>query len=120
MELLQLTRSIIKGTADLHALKRSGRLRAEHLWVAEAGAEKYIRAVAVGDLAHPTIKAMRLDICTTECDGVTARPSGGGGFGYCGPALEEHLDGPEDSRTCGCLIEGKASVRSERCPRGKW
>lgn len=104
----------------IRQLRDEGKLKPEHFWVGLRGATKYARAVAAGDIALPQLVADRLDKCAA-CPALVpenslpyAHP------GWCGPPLEEHLEGPVRERTCGCLLIGKAHVQREMCPRGKW
>lgn len=117
--LKQLCEAVLAGTADLMALRQSGELTDDMLWVAEEGRDKYVRAVAAGDITPRLLRAARLRRCGA-CPNRRRRPKQRSGLGYCGQPFQDHRDGPPGRRTCGCLLEGKASVLSEKCDSGMW
>lgn len=68
-----------------------------------------------GDIAPATAIDHRKGKCAT-CPARTEFA----GAAYCGPIGENRLHLPLAKRTCGCLIDAKAAVASEECPRGRW
>lgn len=91
-------------------------------WQAAKGAERFVSAMATGDIASAPVVAARLSECR-KCatrvritiDGANAESD------WCGPPLEDHQNHTDPfRRSCGCLIAGKVRVGSELCPRGKW
>jgi len=117
----EICRQIATGAATVAALAAAGNLDRASAWVGLKGAERYVRAVAGGDVAGPALRARRLATCA-GCPAAT--PAAGGRIlaGYCGEPLVDltHAGVPVTERTCGCLLPAKASVASERCPRGRW
>lgn len=110
-------RAFLSGGLDIMAMARAGELTPRKAWVAMKGAEKYVRAVASGDVADSETITLRLAQCRV-CP--AASVPGRVYLSYCGTPLDEKLDGPVQERTCGCVCAGKASVQSEKCPRGRW
>ena len=120
--------------AGVHTLARlvlEGRIERRHWWVALRGAERWVRAIAAGDVADDAAARSRVAVCD-RCEACTREGLDALAVPvtkmYCGPALEDRTGKAEP--TCGCLVgltvegvadpAGKTMVRSERCPRGKW
>jgi len=83
------------------------------------GAEKFVTAIASGDVAPPELVAARIEVCRACPHKVERKlPLMVAESSWCGPPLEEHMD--ELRPTCGCLLAGKVRVESERCPQDKW
>ena len=78
-----------------------------------AGATRFVRAIAAGDIADDATIDARRRVCAA-CPARTMHD----GAAYCGEAFVDRMGEPEP--TCGCLIEGKTAVASEACPRGLW
>lgn len=110
----------LAGANVLRQLRDEKKLLPEHFWVSLRGSQKYVKAVASGDIALPQQVVARLEICQ-KCPALVeethlphATP------GWCGPPLESHMKIAQEDRTCGCLVRAKIHVASETCPRGKW
>jgi hypothetical protein len=95
----------------------------EALVVAAKGAERFLPALARGDVATEEIQAMRIATCkrcpwmqTEQAPGATGEST------WCGKALtpREGPEVPPGERTCGCLLAAKVAVASESCPQDKW
>jgi hypothetical protein len=109
--------TITRGGATFTALALAGKIGPREAWIGMRGAARYLEAVAAGDVAPEAAIEARLRVCRA-CPARTADEDVPEAAGYCGPAFAaaELPDGP----TCGCALEGKASVASEVCPRGRW
>jgi len=120
VQLIDVARTVTAGTATLVQLAVRGELRREHVWLGVRGAGRYARAVASGDVADDEGIDERLygQRGCKNCPARTITSEGGYVASWCGTPLVEGRDdlGP----TCGCLVEAKASVASEACPRGRW
>lgn len=122
MTKVEIAKLALRGSLDARTLVREGRMDRAMAWTALEGARRYLEAIAEGDVADDAEIERRLEVCRA-CDAPTPLPSvPGARIGYCGPAFVDltHDRVPVESRTCGCLLAGKAAVRSERCPRGRW
>lgn len=136
---LSLTQLAAITLAERRALMIEGKLRPEHVGMALKGSTRYIKALALGDIAADEVTEERVKTCA-GCASMVVRTGmldladGKGVRGvrimHCGPPFEERpaegLRGP----TCGCLVgilidgkpraEGKTRVGSERCGQGEW
>lgn len=83
------------------------------------GAERFIGAIAAGDLADAGTVEVRRQACRT-CPSYTAEQVAGADApsAWCGPGLVDRMDA--DPPTCGCLLRLKVLVGSEECPQGRW
>lgn len=95
----------------------------EALIVAAKGAERFLPALAAGDVASEEIQAMRIATCR-RCPWMRTEtaPGAGSESSWCGKALtpREGPEVPPGERTCGCLLAAKVAVASEACPQDKW
>lgn len=108
------------------------------------GAEKYLKAIAAGDIAGSFdvgVRELACDRCSARV--VATSPGGISGwkFQWCGVPLHELVSGEKargnwrvaaevawreidwakvEGPACGCLLELKRLVASEVCPRGEW
>lgn len=78
------------------------------------GSERYLEAIAMGDVADASIVALRRAVCRGCPSRVRKALPGAKKSDWCGPPLKE------TGRTCGCLLAGKSIVASESCPQRKW
>lgn len=117
MHLRDVALTITRGGATFVALALDGKIGPMEAWIGMRGAGKYLDAVAAGDVATEDEVKRRLAVCLA-CPARMADQDVPEAAGWCGPPFEaaELPDGP----TCGCLIDAKASVASEMCPRGRW
>ena len=108
------------------------------------GAEKYLKAIAAGDVAGGFDVGVR-ELACARCSAraVATSPGGISGwkFEWCGVPLHELVSGEKaqghervlaevawrdvdwgkvEGPACGCLLELKRLVASEGCPRGEW
>ena len=112
---------VMHGGAVLVQLAIQGKLRPSHLWVGVRGAGRYAKAIASGDVASDQVVQERLcgERGCLSCPCVTSTTEPGGYVAHwCGTPLTVATD--DDGGTCGCLVEAKASVASEACPRRRW
>lgn len=87
------------------------------LMVGAAGAAKFARAIATGDIAPDNEVAFRRSVCLACPTRVRIQLADMEAPGdWCGNPLLP-ADAPP---SCGCLIYGKTLVGSERCPQNKW
>lgn len=120
LTLPQLARFVVAGTKTTVQLALEGELSAGRAWVAAKGAARYLEAIAADEIAPPEVVEAR----AAQCRSCPARREPGpddlSALGWCGEPLVEHLDGPVEERTCGCLLDGKVMVEGEACPRKRW
>ena len=90
----------------------------DRAWVAAKGAAKFAAAVEAGDIASAATVAARRSVCRACPSRVRVTVMGAvAASDWCGqPFVETAGERP----TCGCLLAGKTSVGSERCPQGRW
>lgn len=120
MSLPQLSRVVTAGTKTVVQLALEGELSGGRAWVAAKGAAKYLAAIAEEDLADPEVVESRGGRCRVCPARREPGPDDLATLGWCGEPLVERLSGPLWTRSCGCLLDGKVLVKSERCPRGWW
>lgn len=113
----EIAAAVTTGASRFVDLCIAGKVTRRSVWIGMQGAAKYARAIAAGDEADSDTKEARLAKCAM-CTARTADAAIPESAGWCGTPLmaEVRDDGP----TCGCLLEAKASVGSEKCPRGNW
>lgn len=117
MTLRDVALTITRGGATFTALALDGRIGPREAWLGMRGAAKYTASVASGDVADEALQERRLSVCSA-CPARTADADVPESSGWCGPPFEAATI--KGLPTCGCLLEGKAAVRSEKCPRGLW
>jgi len=113
----EIAAAVTTGASRFVDLCIAGEVTRRSVWIGMQGAAKYALAIAAGDEAGEDLE----DQLICECGVCTARTPDAAipaSAGWCGTPLmaEVRDDGP----TCGCLLEAKASVGSETCPRQNW
>lgn len=85
------------------------------IWTLAKGATKYAAAWLAGDRAPQAEITKRRNVCKVCPDMTVARALMSDGVSsWCGRPFVDTGD------TCGCLLAGKTSIASEKCPQGKW
>jgi len=112
LSLPQVCRNLALGAKSFGAMLNDGELSPTHAWVGVSGALKYVQAVASGDEATSAVYSARTNACA-GC--LSCKLDDASGEYWCGKPFEVVA-----GESCGCIIEGKAAVASETCPRGLW
>lgn len=119
MNPIALIRAARLGASEIARRAAAGTLSPEARTLAMKGAERFLEAIAAGDIVNAEQHTARLRRCAT-CDSRVdeAAPGAWGASSWCGPALVDRLD--QEDPTCGCLVIVKALVGSESCPQKRY
>lgn len=119
MNRIGLIRAAALGAQEIARRYAAGDLDPEARALAMKGAERYLAAIAAGDIAGDSEVDSRRQACR-KCKSRNdeTAPGAEAPSSWCGPALKERLD--QQPPTCGCLLVCKTLVGSESCPQGRW
>lgn len=114
---VELARLAMTSLKEVQRRAAAGEITGRQLWVSARGAERFLQAVASGDVCDGSETERRIGVCRSCPSRVReTAPGADGPSDWCGPALRPQ----EHPATCGCLLAAKAVVGSEHCPQGRW
>lgn len=111
--LRDVCKAMASGASTFVTLAVRGEIGPREAWTGLSGATKAIEAIARGDVSDDATADARKSACLAcpDREPYTGVPNA---VGWCGPQFSP------TKKTCGCLLDAKVYVKSERCPQENW